>query len=59
MRLGSHCTTIGTVIHEFMHALGFWHEHQRLDRDEYIKIIVDNIVRKKGVLSNFAKVRSV
>lgn len=31
------------VQHEFMHALGFWHEHQRPDTPEYITVHFDRL----------------
>lgn len=31
-------------MHELAHLVGFYHEHQRSDRDEYINVRYDNIV---------------
>ena len=43
LSLGNGCGGMATVIHEFMHALGVKHTQTRLDRDEYVTIIKDNI----------------
>jgi len=41
----------GRAMHEIMHALGFYHEHARADRDKYIKIVEKNV--RKGKFANF------
>ncbi|KAI6215007.1 Astacin-like metalloendopeptidase [Aphelenchoides besseyi] len=40
--IGKKCEDIGTILHEIGHALGLEHEHQRLDRDDYIQIDTEN-----------------
>lgn len=39
----SNDANVGTIMHEFMHTLGFGHEHNRPDRDEYVTVYFDNI----------------
>jgi hypothetical protein len=43
--LGRGCGRKATAIHEMMHALGFFHEQSRPDRDDYVKVQYDNIAR--------------
>lgn len=38
------CMGLGQVAHEFLHALGFFHEHSRPDRDQYVDVVWDNII---------------
>lgn len=35
---------IGSILHELMHTLGFYHEHTRIDRDDFINIFKENAV---------------
>ncbi|CAG0922284.1 unnamed protein product [Notodromas monacha] len=41
------CWYTGTVIHEFLHAFGFQHEHQRYDRDSTITVQENNVEASK------------
>uniref|UniRef100_A0A1A9WNS1 Metalloendopeptidase n=1 Tax=Glossina brevipalpis TaxID=37001 RepID=A0A1A9WNS1_9MUSC len=47
------CENFGNILHELGHALGFFHEHARPDRDDYIVVHYDNIERGKEI--NFHK----
>ena len=43
--LAQGCLEYDTAIHELMHAVGFYHEHERWDRDQFIDIQWQNIDR--------------
>ncbi|NWX54480.1 MEP1B protein, partial [Promerops cafer] len=53
LSIGANCDRTGTIQHEFLHALGFWHEQSRSDRDDYVTIIWDRI--QSGKEHNFNK----
>eukprot|EP00058_Branchiostoma_floridae_P022716 XP_002608206.1 hypothetical protein BRAFLDRAFT_90353 [Branchiostoma floridae] len=41
--LGDGCLGKATIMHELMHAAGFWHEHSRPDRDDWVYIYLENV----------------
>ena len=51
---GSVDCSIGTLLHEMGHVVGFWHEQARSDRDTYVTVKYNNII--KGSRSNFDQV---
>ncbi|ELU07351.1 hypothetical protein CAPTEDRAFT_141899 [Capitella teleta] len=54
VNLAADCTNaMGRVQHELLHALGFWHEHSRSDRDDYVTVVWENI--QEDSADNFEK----
>ncbi|KAI8429768.1 hypothetical protein MSG28_000310 [Choristoneura fumiferana] len=43
--VGRGCFRHGTVVHEFLHTLGFYHMQSSPDRDDYIDVVWENIVQ--------------
>lgn len=54
MSAESGCFREGVAVHEMLHVLGFMHTQSRVDRDDYIEILWDNIW--PGAEGNFEKV---
>lgn len=44
------CVAKGIAAHEFMHVVGFQHEHSRSDRDRFVKIMTSNIQKGGSLL---------
>ncbi|KAM9861121.1 uncharacterized protein ACBR49_003622 [Aulostomus maculatus] len=51
------CLYHGTVQHELLHALGFNHEQTRSDRDNHIKVLLQNV--QSGMEHNFRKIATL
>ncbi|KAI1290325.1 Astacin-like metalloprotease toxin 1 [Halotydeus destructor] len=51
MTLGRGCENVGIMVHELMHVIGFYHLHQRYDRDKYLHVHWNHI--RPMFLSNF------
>ena len=35
---------LGVAVHEIGHAIGFWHEHVRADRDDYVTVNMSYVI---------------
>uniref|UniRef100_A0A3B4URF5 Metalloendopeptidase n=1 Tax=Seriola dumerili TaxID=41447 RepID=A0A3B4URF5_SERDU len=53
----SGCVYHHTVQHEVLHALGFHHEQKRSDRDQYIRVVLENVI--SGMEHNFDKIHTL
>ncbi|KAK7866831.1 hypothetical protein R5R35_005259 [Gryllus longicercus] len=47
------CLSTGTIVHEFLHAAGFYHQQSAADRDDFVTIVWSNI--QSGYEGNFEK----
>lgn len=50
LSLGPGCDHKAVIEHELLHALGFYHEQSRTDRDDYVDIWLDQVT--PGVCNN-------
>ena len=51
---GSGTCTVATILHEMGHTIGLWHEQSRPDRNTFIAVNYDNLI--KGSISNFNQI---
>ncbi|XP_037927660.1 seminal metalloprotease 1-like [Teleopsis dalmanni] len=50
---GVSCFRFGSIVHELLHTLGFYHQQSTPDRDQYVRINYENILH--GSEHNFQK----
>ena len=53
MMVGEHCS-VGNLVHEFLHVLGFLHMHTATNRDDYVTINWKNV--NPQAMKNFEKI---
>ncbi|KAL7741426.1 hypothetical protein ACLKA6_000754 [Drosophila palustris] len=51
--LDTGCYRLGSIMHEILHTLGFYHQQSTWDRDEHVRIATENIL--EGKEHNFEK----
>uniref|UniRef100_A0A667WYA8 Metalloendopeptidase n=1 Tax=Myripristis murdjan TaxID=586833 RepID=A0A667WYA8_9TELE len=49
------CVRHGIIQHELLHALGFYHEHTRSDRDQYVRINWEYVKQCKNLMPSAKK----
>ena len=57
LSLAAGCMRAGIIQHEFLHALGFYHEQSRPDRGDFVRILLDNV--QAGKAHNFRQENSI
>ena len=55
LTLGPSCVKFAIVVHELGHAIGFYHEHNRPDRDQHVEILYNNLVPGEYVQNQYEK----
>ena len=51
---GSGACTVATILHEMGHTVGLWHEQSRPDRNAYVAVNYNNLI--KGSIGNFNQI---